>query len=133
MAIRERLGRRQPYPAIFISPAITSFLTAGTIAFTNSGPAGILLTETAAATGGSGGITRQWQRGTDGVTFGTNLGTGSTQTDSTAVIGTLYYYRARYTDGASNVTYSNTQSAQVYTGGSLTGGGVSATRLKIGM
>jgi hypothetical protein len=100
-----------------------SSLAAGTASFVSSGPGGISVTATD-ATGGAAPYTYQWQRNTDGGAYG-NLGgaTALSVTDATATAGHLYGYKLVYTDNVSNTATSNAVTAQVYSGGSLGGGG----------
>lgn len=101
-----------------------STLAAGTASFVNSGPAGVSLTA-GAATGGTPAYTYQWQRSTTSGSGFANLAglTSLSATDTTAVAGTLYYYRVRATDSLAATAVSNEVTAQLYTGGAISGGG----------
>lgn len=112
-------------------------LTAGTASFVSSGPDGIAM-EATDATGGTEPITQQWQRNEDGgdyadLTDGGGV-TGATTLeliDGSTEAGTLYGYRLVYTDDDSETATSNVVTAQVYTGGPLTGGGNTYSRGRI--
>jgi hypothetical protein len=108
----------------YVPSKTSSSLAAGTASFVSSGPGGISLSATD-ATSGTAPYTYQWQRSTtSGSGFSDLTGeTSLTATDDTASAGTLYYYRLVYTDNASATATSNEVSAQVYSGGALTGGG----------
>jgi hypothetical protein len=104
-------------------------LAAGTASFVSSGPAAINVSATD-ATGGSTPYTYQWQRNANGGAYG-NISNGGgvsgattlSLTDGSASAGTLYGYRLVYTDFASATVTSNAVTAQIYTGGALSGGG----------
>lgn len=115
----------------------TAPLTAGTASFVSSGPGGIAVTATD-ATGGTAPYTYQWERNEDGGSYsdltdggGVSGATTLSLTDGSATAGTLYGYRVKYTDDAGSpaTVTSNAVTAQVYTGGALTGGGTSRARL----
>lgn len=100
-------------------------LTAGALAYVSSGTAGIAFT----ASTGSGGtptIAQNLQRSTTtGSGFSDLSGlTGTTPVDATAVVGTLYYYRVRYTDSAGSpaTVYSAEVTAKLYLGGDFGSG-----------
>lgn len=78
-----------------------------------------------AASGGASPYTYQWQRSTTSGSGFANLGgaTSLSHTDSTASPGTLYYYRVVVTDDVAATANSNEVSAQIYSGGALSGGG----------
>jgi hypothetical protein len=107
----------------------TQPLTAGTASLVSSGPGGIAMTATD-ATFGTPAYTYQWQRNAGGGSY-SNLANGGgvagattrNLTDGSAVAGTLYGYRLVYTDSAGTpaTATSNAITAQVYTGGALTG------------
>lgn len=104
-------------------PSNPAPLVAGTASFVSSGPAGIAVTSTAPTGGAGGGPTYQWERNADGGSFGDLSGaTSLSLSDTTAGAGVLYGYRLKQTRGVTTVT-TNTITAQVYTGGSLTAGG----------
>ena len=104
-------------------------LFAGTATFVSSGPLGITVSATD-ATGGTLPYTYQWQRNTNGGSY-SNLSNGGGVTgattlnlfDGSAVVGNLYGYKLVYTDAAPQSATSNSVTAQVYTGGTLTSGG----------
>jgi hypothetical protein len=104
-------------------------LTAGTASFVSSGPTAINVTATD-ATAGTAPYTYQWQRNSSGGAYG-NISNGGgvsgattlSLTDGSATAGTLYGYRLVYTDNAAASVTSNAVTAQIYTGGSLAGGG----------
>lgn len=123
-SLRRRAGRR----AFSASKAVAA-LTAGTASLVTSGPAGIALTATD-ATGGTPGYTYAWYRSVSGGAYnqlfngGGVSGAGTLSlTDGSASAGTVYGYKVLYEDSALSQTYSNAVTAQVYTGGALTGGG----------
>jgi hypothetical protein len=133
-----RLGRSQPFPPIFRrrQSAAGAALTAGTASFVSSGPGGVAVTA-ADATGGTAPYTYQWERNANGGSYsnlsnGGGVGGATTRdlTDGSAAAGTLYGYRLKYTDSAGTpaTVTSNAVTAQVYTGGALTGGGSSIFR-----
>lgn len=127
-----RLGRARPHrPWIGRAVLPVTSLTAGVVSFVSSGPAAITMTATD-ATGGTVPYSYQWKRNANGGAY-SNLSNGGGVTgattlnlvDGSAVAGTLYGYELLYTDSAgppSSVT-SNAVTAQVYSGGTLTGGG----------
>lgn len=112
-------------------PASGPAFAAGTASFDSSGPGGgspfVKLTATD-ATGGTPAYTYQWKRGVDGGSL-SNLANGGgvagattrTLTDGSATAGHVYQYQLVYTDSASHTAASNTVTAQVYTGGTLSG------------
>lgn len=105
-------------------------LAAGTLSLDSSGPGGIAFAATA-ATGGVPAVSQQLQRDTSGAFPSPSDITGETSLapfDSTAVAGTLYYYREKYYDSIGTIVYSNTVPAQVYEGGAISGGGGGANR-----
>jgi hypothetical protein len=104
-------------------------LAAGTASFASSGPAAINVTATDAS-GGSTPYTYQWQRNASGGGYsnisnggGVSGATTLSLTDGSASAGTLYGYRLVYTDNAAASVTSNAVTAQIYTGGALSGGG----------
>jgi hypothetical protein len=126
---RPRPIRRRRRRAAFTA-AGSSPLAAGTASFVSSGTAGIVVT-VAVATGGQDPKSYQWQRSTTSGSGFSNLSNGGgvsgattrDLTDGSASAGTLYYYRNVATDNVSATANSNEVSAQVYSGGTLTGGG----------
>jgi hypothetical protein len=118
------LKRRRPVPR-----GVAIALTAGTASFVSSGPTAINVTATD-ATGGSTPYTYQWQRNASGGGYsnisnggGVSGATTLSLTDGSASAGTLYGYKLVYTDNAAASVTSNAVTAQIYTGGSLSGGG----------
>jgi hypothetical protein len=103
-------------------------LTAGTASFVASGPAGISGSATA-PTGGTGTLSYQWERNGNGGAYADVSGaTSLSLSDTTATTtGVLYGFRCKQTRGAELVT-TNTVTAQVYSGGALTGGGLGGPR-----
>jgi hypothetical protein len=104
-------------------------LAAGAASFVSSGPSAINVSATD-ATGGTAPYTYQWQRNSNGGAYGdiSNGGGVSGATtlslaDGSASAGTLYGYKLVYTDDAAASVTSNAVTAQVYTGGALSGGG----------
>ena len=107
-------------------------LTAGTATFDSSGPSGISISSTA-ATGGTSPYSYQWKRNANGGSF-SNLSNGGGVTgattlslvDGSATGGTLYGYKCDQTDSAGSpaTVTTNTVTAQIYSGGALSGGGL---------
>lgn len=124
-----RYGRARPQGhALLIRVTPAAALVAGTVVFSSSSPTTIVMTESVAASGGVGGITRQWQRNDNGGAYSNLSGqTGATCTDSASlVVGHLYGYRVVYTDSGSNTATSNAVTAQLYTGGAIGTGSLPA-------
>ncbi len=127
-----RLARARPHRPILGKAVLTAAggaLVAGVASFTSSGPASIVVTA-ADATGGTAPYTYQWQRNASGGSYanisnggGVTGATTRTLTDGSAVAGTLYGYKLVFTDNVSVTVTSNAVTAQIYTGGALTGGG----------
>lgn len=115
-------ARRRPPRRLFVAGVAGAALAAGTASFVSSAPGGISVAATD-ATGGTPAYTYQWQRNANGGSYSNLSGaTSLTLTDSTASAGTLYGYKLVYTDALSATVTSNVQTAQVYSGGALTGG-----------
>lgn len=128
---QRRRRRRVPFGA-------SAVLASGTASFVSSGPSSIVVTSSD-ATGGTPSYSYQWQRNANGGAFGdiANGGgvsgaTSLTLTDGSATAGTLYGYRLATTDGAASQVTTNEITAQIYTGGSLTAGGISRSRVSGG-
>ena len=118
--------RRRPFFATAAGGG--SSLAAGSATFVSSGPGGIAVTATD-ATGGTPAYTYQWQRNASGGAYsnisnggGVSGATTRSLTDGSATAGTLYGYRLVYTDAVSATATSNAVTAQVYSGGTLSGG-----------
>lgn len=120
--------RRQRRGRTLATRAATA-LAAGTASFVSSGPGGIAVTATD-ATGGTPPYAYQWQRQVNGGSFSTLSNGGGVSgadtlavTDGSATAGNLYGYRLLYQDSVPSSVTSNTASAQLYSGGALSGGG----------
>ncbi len=129
-------------PTIFLKPRLprqrrkvlprtvgAAALTAGVASFVGSGPSAILVSATD-ATGGTPAYTYQWQRNASGGSYsnisnggGVSGATTLSLTDGSASAGTLYGYKLVYTDALASGATSNAVTAQIYTGGALSGGG----------
>jgi hypothetical protein len=100
----------------------------------SSGPSAISLF-VFTATGGIPPYTYQWERNTDGGSYSNLSGaTSFAVTDSTAVLGHLYGYRCVATDSESTpaTVTSAAVTAQIYTGGALSGTVPSANDVRYG-
>ena len=118
--------KRRGYSAALTPPGST--LTAGTASFGTSSATTITISATD-ATNGTPAYTYQWQRNSNGGAY-SNLSNGGgvsgattrSLTDASGTSGVLYGYRLVYTDSASATATSNAVTAQLYSGGPLTGG-----------
>ncbi len=116
---------------------VSAALAAGTASLTSSGPTQIIVTATD-ATGGQTSYSYQWQRNASGGSYsnisnggGVSGATTRTITDGSATAGTLYGYKLVFTDSAGTpaTANSNAITAQIYTGGAISGssGGIKRT------
>lgn len=120
------LLRRTPRRALFLGTPPT--LVAGSAYFVSSGPLaassdpGILVTADAPTGGAGAGPTYQWERSVDGGSYADISGATSLDaTDDSVSSGHVYRYRCKQTRGSDTVT-TNVVTAQLYPGGSLSGG-----------
>jgi translation initiation factor 6 (eIF-6) len=98
-------------------------LVAGVASFVSSGVNGISVEATSPTDGSGSGPSYQWERNSDGGSYADLSGkTSLSCVDATATNpSVLYRYRCKQTRGIETVT-TNTVPAQVYSGGSITGG-----------
>ncbi len=113
-----------------ITVTVQSAVTPGSIASAQticSGGDPAIFTEASAATG-SGTLSYQWQTGTDGSTFPTNVGSNSTTYDAPSGLVINTYYRRVVTSTQNGVGCTANSAALLVTINNVTGGTITAAQ-----